>query len=93
VGAPVQLLALLPALCSGGDRKHRGALLFYVAAQTANSGEANDLNALAFDSVAFLIGYREQSFRLLIKRMTDLLLGGDGFALDASSQAERGRPK
>lgn len=71
-----------------------GALLFYVVVQTANSGQAHDLNLLVFDSVAFLVGYREQTFRLLIKRVTDLLLGGDGLAFGPSAErVERRQPR
>ena len=36
--------------------------------------EPTTVNATVFDVVAFLVGYREQSFRELIKRATDLLL-------------------
>lgn len=70
-----------------------GALLFYAVVQAANSGKAHDLNVLVFDSVAFLVGYREQSFRLLVKRVTDLLLGGDAVGLHSApaDQARSGK--
>jgi hypothetical protein len=52
-----------------------GALLFFVLSDTAVAGsEPTTVNATVFDVVAFLVGYREQSFRELIKRATDLLL-------------------
>jgi hypothetical protein len=50
-----------------------GALIFLQISGTATDG-ATTLNPTAFDVVAFLVGYREQSFRDLIKRATDLLL-------------------
>jgi hypothetical protein len=52
-----------------------GALLFFVLSDTAVAGSGPaTVNATVFDVVAFLVGYREQSFRELIKRATDLLL-------------------
>jgi hypothetical protein len=51
-----------------------GTLLFYVVVQAADTDKSVDLNVLVFDSIAFLIGYREESFRELIRRMTDLFL-------------------
>ena len=52
-----------------------GALLFFVLSDTATTGPGQPaLNATVFNAVAFLVGYREQSFRELIKRATDLFL-------------------
>jgi hypothetical protein len=50
-----------------------GALLIFVLSDTASAGAATTTVA-AFDVIAFLVGYREESFRELIKRATDLLL-------------------
>jgi hypothetical protein len=50
-----------------------GALVFFVLSDTALAGRTTT-NATAFDVVAFLVGYREESFRELIARATDLLL-------------------
>jgi membrane protease YdiL (CAAX protease family) len=50
-----------------------GALLFYVIGDLANSNPIR-VNATVFDVVAFLVGYREASFRELIQRATDLLI-------------------
>lgn len=50
-----------------------GALVFFVLSDTASAG-ATAINVTVFDVVAFLVGYREESFRELIKRVTDLLL-------------------
>jgi hypothetical protein len=50
-----------------------GALVFFVLSDTATTG-STAVNATAFDVVAFLVGYREETFRDLIKRATDLLL-------------------
>jgi hypothetical protein len=52
-----------------------GALVFFLLSDTASTGaNAGAVNATTFDVVAFLVGYREASFRELIKRVTDLLL-------------------
>ena len=58
----------------GGVIGSLGALVFFVLSDTATSGAATAVNATAFDVVAFLVGYREESFRELIKRATDLVL-------------------
>ncbi|MDX6717784.1 MAG: hypothetical protein QOJ63_38 [Solirubrobacteraceae bacterium] len=50
-----------------------GALLIFVLSDTASAGAATT-TVTAFDVIAFLVGYREESFRELIKRVTDLLL-------------------
>lgn len=50
-----------------------GALLFYVIADLATSNSI-DPNPTVFDVVAFLVGYREESFRELMERVTDLLI-------------------
>lgn len=50
-----------------------GALLYLVSVKLGTS--AKTINAPAFIAVAFLAGYAEQAFRLLIKRTTDVLLG------------------
>jgi hypothetical protein len=52
-----------------------GALVFFLLSDTASKGaNVGAVNATTFDIVAFLVGYREASFRELIKRATDLLL-------------------
>jgi hypothetical protein len=58
----------------GGVIGSLGALVFFVLSDTAISGTTTAANATAFDVVAFLVGYREESFRELIKRATDLVL-------------------
>jgi hypothetical protein len=50
-----------------------GTLLFYVIA-TAADEKGFTASVPVFAAVAFLIGYREATFRELIKRATDLLL-------------------
>jgi hypothetical protein len=50
-----------------------GALVISVISDTASAG-AGTTTVTAFDLIAFLVGYREESFRELIKRATDLLL-------------------
>jgi hypothetical protein len=51
-----------------------GYLIFHAVVQTAG-GPATNSNAVVYDIVAFLVGYREETFKLLIKRATDLILG------------------
>jgi len=41
-------------------------------------------NNLLFYLIAFLVGYREQTFREMIKRLTDVILGPGGNAVGAS---------
>ncbi len=50
-----------------------GALMFLVIVDSA-AAQPKHMNAAVFDVVAFLVGYREDTFRSLIKRATDLLL-------------------
>jgi hypothetical protein len=50
-----------------------GALMFLVIVDSA-AAQPKTTNAAVFDVVAFLVGYREETFRSLIKRATDLLL-------------------
>jgi hypothetical protein len=50
-----------------------GALMFLVIVDSA-AAQPKNTNAAVFDVVAFLVGYREETFRSLIKRATDLLL-------------------
>jgi hypothetical protein len=54
-----------------------GALLFLVIVQTA-AIRPQRTNAGVYYVVAFLIGYREATFRSLIQRATDLLLSPSG---------------
>lgn len=51
-----------------------GALLFFVAVQAADSDKTVEVNVLVFEAVAFLVGYREESFRELLRRVTDLFI-------------------
>ncbi len=62
-----------------------GALMFLVIVDSA-AAQPKTTNAAVFDVVAFLVGYREETFRSLIKRATDLLLS-PGAPKTESSQA------
>ena len=69
-----------------------GALVFFLLADTANQDGTVELNATAFDVVAFLVGYREESFRELIKSATDLLLRPPATAPPAEGAAGAAPP-
>jgi hypothetical protein len=51
-----------------------GCLLLVVLVDTASKDTAST-NPAFYDAAAFLVGYREETFRLLIKRGTDVMLG------------------
>ena len=50
------------------------AYLIFVVVIDATGATANRSGTLVYDVVAFLVGYREDTFRQLIIRATDLLL-------------------
>lgn len=53
-----------------------GCLILVVVVSAANrSGQAP--NHIFYDVVSFLVGYREETFRALIKRGTDVILGSE----------------
>jgi hypothetical protein len=65
-----------------------GALMFLVIVDSA-AAQPRHLNAAVFAVVAFLVGYREDTFRSLIKRATDLLLSpGESKAPTSTSAAQ-----
>jgi hypothetical protein len=51
------------------------AYLIFVAVVDATGAKAKTQGSLAYYIVAFLVGYREETFRNLIKRATDVLIG------------------
>lgn len=53
-----------------------GCLLLIVIIDAANR-HASSPDPTFYDVAAFLVGYREETFRLLIKRGTDVLLGSE----------------
>jgi hypothetical protein len=53
-----------------------GCLILVVVVAAANKSEAQP-NHVFYDVVAFLVGYREDTFRALIKRGTDVVLGSE----------------
>jgi hypothetical protein len=57
----------------GGFLGSIGALMFSVIVNTA-AVKAQQTNGAVYEVVAFLLGYREATFRSLIQRATDLLL-------------------
>lgn len=59
-----------------------GALMFLVIVDSA-AAQPKNMNAAVFDVVAFLVGYREETFRSLIKRATDLLLSPEAPKADS----------
>jgi hypothetical protein len=70
-----------------------GALLFFVAVNTASTrgGKVNDP---VYEVIAFLVGYREATFRSLIQRATDLLLSSGHVKPDdpGDGSQKRGQP-
>jgi len=68
-----------------------GALMFLVIVDSA-AAQPKNMNAAVFDVVAFLVGYREETFRSLIKRATDLLLSPGAPKADSSAAAPRASP-
>lgn len=65
-----------------------GALMFLVIVDSA-AAQPKNMNAAVFDVVAFLVGYREETFRSLIKRATDLLLSPGAPTADSHAAAPR----
>ena len=51
-----------------------GALLYYVSISVGTENVVTP-NALTFDAVAFVLGFADDSFRELIKKVTTLLFG------------------
>jgi len=51
------------------------AFLIFIAVIDATGARARDHRSVVYYLVAFLIGYREETFRNLIKRATDVLIG------------------
>jgi hypothetical protein len=54
-----------------------GSLLFYVSISVGTKN-AIEPNALTFDAVAFILGFADDAFRDLIKKVTTLLFGAGG---------------
>jgi RsiW-degrading membrane proteinase PrsW (M82 family) len=80
-----------PAL--GGIVGSVGCLVFVVVirAANANSGPPNTAGPI-FDLVAFLVGYREDVFRALLKRATDFLFTGHDYRGSERTNQEGPRP-
>jgi len=51
-----------------------GALLYYVSVSLGTKGSITP-NAVTFDAVAFILGFADDAFRELIKKITTLLFG------------------
>lgn len=55
-----------------------GALILFLITDLAAGGTGGKISVAAYDVVAFIAGYREETFRLLVKRATDaLFIPGD----------------
>jgi hypothetical protein len=68
-------------------------LIFVVVIATAGASRTHASNGnLTFYLVAFLVGYREETFRQLIKRATDSLLGPGEDQEDRPSRRHRPDP-
>ncbi len=65
--------------------------MFLVIVDSA-AAQPKNMNAAVFDVVAFLVGYREETFRSLIKRATDLLLSPGAPQADSSAAAPPALP-
>lgn len=80
VGAAVAVIAVLIL--------QAGILAVGFSAPTASNGTTTPKNLLYY-LVAFLVGYREETFRDLVKRLSDVVLSPGGGAVGAAASIRR----